>query len=192
MNIVDDRYDFRPAGTDKLLDSGFLDRDNILPLSHLERQACYFIFSEPAMICQNMFLATEAMGLGGWMHCRILSREIFEALGFKVISPHRTPVLANPIGLDGIFESYCPPGAVPYLISDAEHRAGAVEISEEGIACAKAVCHYIYDTYGRFPGTVDAMHLMWMMQVHHLDTDHYDRFFRPGTYGTTDAAHMAA
>jgi hypothetical protein len=109
MNIVDDRYDFRPAGTDKLLDSGFLDRDNILPLSHLERQACYFIFSEPAMICQNMFLATEAMGLGGWMHCWILSREIFEALGFKVISPHRTPVLANPIGLDGIFESYCPP-----------------------------------------------------------------------------------
>ena len=222
MNIVDDRFDFRPAGTEKWLNSGFLDRDNILPLSHLERQACYFMFSEPAMICQNMFLATEAMGLGGWMHCGILSREIFEALGFTAIGSHKASALANPIGLDGIFEAYCPPffssmdaavdavlapllrarstpatrdeppGAVPYLISDAEHRAGAVEIGEEGIACTKAVCNYIYDTYGRFPGTVDAMHLMWMMQVHHLDTDYYDRFFRPGAYGATHAVHMAA
>ena len=222
MNIVDDRFDFRPAGTEEWLDSGFLDRDNVLPLSHLERQACYFMFSEPAVICQNMFLATEAMGLGGWMHCGILSREIFEALGFKAITPQRVPALSNPIGRDGIFEAYCPPyfasmdaavdavlapllrprstpltpdrppGAVPYLISDAEHRAGAVEISAEGIACTKAVCNYIYDTYGRFPGTVDAMHLMWMMQVHHLDTDYYDRFYRPGAYGATHAAHMAA
>jgi len=156
MNIVDDRFDFRPTGTEKWLNSGFLDRDNILPLSHLERQACYFMFSEPAMICQNMFLATEAIGLGGWMHCGIMSREIFEVLGFRVIVPRQVPALANPVGLDGIFEAYCPPyfssmdaavdavlapllptrptpaipdrprGPVPYLISDAEHRAGSV------------------------------------------------------------------
>jgi hypothetical protein len=222
MNIVDDRFDCRPAGTDKWLDNGFLDRDHILPLSHLERQACYFMFSEPAIICQNMFLATEAIGLGGWMHCGIVSREIFEALGFGAIVPREVSALANPIGLDGIFEAYCPPyfssmdaavdsvlapllrarstpaipgqppGPVPYLISDAEHRARAVEISEEGIACTKAVCNYVYDTYGRFPGTVDAMHLMWLMQVHHLDTDFYDRFYRPGAYGKTHAAHIAA
>jgi hypothetical protein len=180
------------------------------------------MFSEPAIIFQNMFLATEAMGLGGWMHCGIMSREIFEALGFRAIVPRQVSALASPIGLDGIFEAYCPPyfssmdaavdavlvpvlrarstpaapdqppGPVPYLISAAEHRAGAVEISEEGIACTKAVCNYIYDTCGRFPGTVDAMHLMWLMQVHHLDTDYYDRFFRPGAYGKTHASHMAA
>ena len=221
MQIVDDRFDFRPAGTDQWIGSGFLDRDNMLPLTHLERQACYFMFSEPAAICQNMFLATEAIGIGGWMHCGILSREIFEALGFTMIEPHGVSALANPVGLDGIFEGYCPPyfpsmdaavdtvltpmlrtgsppaepvqpqGPVPYLISDAEHRDGAVEISEEGIACTKAVCNYIHETYGRFPGNVDAMHLMWFMQAHHLDTDYYDRFFRPGAYGATHAAHMA-
>jgi hypothetical protein len=221
-HIVDDRFDFRPAGTDKWLKSRFLDEDNILPLSHLERQACYFMFSEPAVICQNMFLATEAIGLGGWMHCGILSREIFEALGFEAVAPHRAPAFANPIGLDGVFQAYCPPffstmdvavdavlaplvrtesppatpveprRPVPYLISDDEHREAAVEISEDGIACTKAVCNYIYDTYGRFPGTVDAMHLMWLMQVHHLDTDYYDRFFRPGAYGATHAAHLAS
>jgi hypothetical protein len=57
-NIVDDRYGFRPAGTEKWIKSGFLDDRNIMPLSHVERQACYYMFSEPAVICQNMFLAT--------------------------------------------------------------------------------------------------------------------------------------
>src|SRR5262249_27147109 len=57
MHIVDDRYGFRPAGTERWVKSGFLDPDNTLPLSHLERQACYFMFSEPAAVCQNMFLA---------------------------------------------------------------------------------------------------------------------------------------
>ena len=34
-----------------------------------------------------------------------------------------------------------------------------------------------HDTYGRFPGGTDAIHLMWVMQAHHIDTDYYDRFF---------------
>jgi hypothetical protein len=77
-----------------------------------------------------------------------------------------------------------------YLMSDAEHRRSTVSVSEEGIACTKAVCNYIHETYGRFPGSLDAMHLMWVFQAHHLDTDFYDRFFRPGAYGPTHAAHM--
>jgi hypothetical protein len=83
-----------------------------------------------------------------------------------------------------------PAAAVPYRMSDEEHRAGAVRISAEGLAVTKAVCNYIYDTYGRFPGTTDAMHLMTVMQVHHVDTDYYDRFFGPGACGPTHAAHM--
>lgn len=214
MNIVDDRHGFRPAGTEKWIKSGFLDEHNVMPLSHLERQACYYMFSEPAVICQNMFLATEALGIGGWMHCGFLSRDVFKALGFRMVIPHDQPILGNPVGLDGIFEAYCPPyfssmnaavdavltplirenpqpNCVPYLMSDAEHRAGTVAISDEGIACTKAICSYIYETYGRFPGNLDAMHLMWLMQVHHLDTEYYDQFFRPGAYGPTHAAHLA-
>jgi hypothetical protein len=72
------------------------------------------------------------------------------------------------------------------------NRAGAVSHLEggawrqhdpnqrEGLACTKAICNYIHDTYGRFPSGTDAMHLMWLMQAHHIDTDHYDRFFGPG------------
>jgi hypothetical protein len=216
MHIVDDRHGFRSAGCERWVENGFLTSDNVLPLSLLERQACYFMFSEPAAICQNMFLATEAIGLGGWMHCGFLSREILAALGFTVVVAEAAPVLANPVGLDGVFQAYCPPyfptmdaavdavlqpyarsarAAEPpppsaYRMSDAEHRRSTVTVSDEGIACTKAVCSYIHETYGRFPGSLDAMHLMWFFQAHHLDLDFYDRFFRPGAYGPTHAAHM--
>ena len=81
--IVDDRFNCRPAGTQKWVENEFLDAEKALPLSHLERQACYYMFAEPAIICQNMFLATEAMGIGGWMHCGFTSRGVFEALKFR-------------------------------------------------------------------------------------------------------------
>jgi hypothetical protein len=219
MNIVDDRHDFRPAGTEDWVRSGFLDGDKVFTLSQLERQACYFMFSEPAAICQNMFLATEALGIGGWMHCGFLSRDVFTALGFRTVVPREATVLAHPVGLDGVFEAYCPPyfpsmdaavdavlaplsrprsssadgiaAPTPHLLPDAEHRQGTVQVSAEGVACTKSVCTYIYETYGRFPGSLDAMHLPWFMQAHHLDSDFYDRYFRPGAYGPTHAAHLA-
>jgi hypothetical protein len=155
------------------------------------------------------------------MHCGFLSRDVFEALGFTTVTPRDTPVLANPVGLDGIFQAYCPPyfpsmdaavdavlaplarqtagsgrpaqrsDPVPYLMSDAKHRDGAVAMSDEGVACTKSICNYIFETYGRFPGSLDAMHLMWFMQAHHLDTDYYDRFFHAGAYGPAHAAHLA-
>jgi hypothetical protein len=211
LNIVDDRNGNRPVGTARWLKSGFLDAERVLPLSHVERQACYYIFSEPATICQNMFLASEALGLGGWKHCGYLSLEILEHMGFRIASsPSALP--RNPIGLDGVLEASCPPyhasmdaavdavllpprdnssRSVPYKMSESEHRAGAVRLSDEGLACTKAICNYIFDTYGRFPGGTDAMHLMWVFQAHHIDTDYYDRFFGPGAYGPTYAEHMA-
>jgi hypothetical protein len=211
FNIVDDRNGNRPVGTERWLKSGFLDAERVLPLSLVERQACYYIFSEPATICQNMFLATEALGLGGWKHCGFLSLEILERMGFRIAHAGDT-LPNNPIGLDGLFEASCPPyhssmdaaveaalmpprsdpsRPVPHKMSEAEHRAGALRFSDEGLACTKAICNYIFDTFGRFPGGTDAMHLMWAFQAHHIDTDYYDRFFGPGAYGPTQAAHMA-
>src|SRR4029077_13193800 len=140
------------------------------------RQACYYVFSEPAAICQNMFLATEALGLGGWKHCGFLSLEILEGMGFRIGAANGSAMPGNPIGLDGVFEASCPPyhasmdaavdaafarmaraetAPVPHRMSEAEHRAGTVRLSAEGLACTKAVCNYIYETYGRFPGSTD-------------------------------------
>ncbi|MGO8915547.1 MAG: hypothetical protein ACLQJR_06535 [Stellaceae bacterium] len=213
MSVVDDRHGCRPAGTERWLDSGYLDKGKVLPLSILERQACYFMFSEPAVICHNIFLATEALGVGGWMHCGFLSLEVMQALGFRMVDPVGAPAFANPVGVDGVFEGYCPPyfasmdaavdaavvalgrGATapaPYTMPEAEHRGAIAErISDTGLACTKAICRYIHQTYGRFPAGVDTMHLMWLMQAHHLDLDYYARFFHPGACGETHVAHMA-
>jgi hypothetical protein len=184
---------------------GFLDAEQVLPLSILERQACYYVFSEPATICQNMFLATEALGLGGWKHCGFLSLEILERMGFRIAATEGGLGFGNPIGLDGVIEASCPPyhptmdAAVDAAFlrsppaasaSVQEHSSGTLRLSAEGLACTKAVCNYIFETYGRFPGGTDAMHLMWAMQAHHIDTDYYDRFFGPDSYGPTHAAHM--
>ena len=42
MNIVDGRHGFPPAGTERWLKDGFLNAEQVLPLSILERQACYY------------------------------------------------------------------------------------------------------------------------------------------------------
>ena len=70
-------------------------------------------------------------------------------------------------------------------MSDADYHAHLAELSDEGRACTKAICNYIYETYGKFPGTVDTMHLMWVMQVHHLDLNFYDQFFRSSPESVT-------
>ena len=75
----------------------------------------------------------------------------------------------------------------------SEHRAAIPRApSDAGLACTKAVCRYIHETYGRFPASVDTMHLMWFMQAHHLDPDYYRSFFHSGALGPTHVAHMAA
>ena len=135
-------------------------------------------------------------------------------MGFHIVTPSGASAFGNPVGLEGVFEASCPPyypsmdaavdalfpppsqgsnetGPVPHRISESEYRAGAIQISAEGLACTKAICNYIYDTYGRFPGGTDAMHLMWVMQAHHIDTDYYGRFFGLGAYGAAHATHMA-
>ena len=56
--------------------------------------------------------------------------------------------------------------AVEAALTRLSRAEPVVEISDEGLACTKAVCAYVHDTYGRFPATVDTMHLMWLMQAH--------------------------
>jgi hypothetical protein len=61
----------------------------------------------------------------------------------------------------------------------------APEYDTRVIECAQDVCNYIYKTHGRFPAHVDAIFVpgVWL-QVHHVEHDYYDRFFR---HGLTDA-----
>ncbi len=128
----------------------------------------------------------------------------------------------NPVGLDGLLEGCCPPyypdmdAAVDAVLGE-KYGAGGVyrdqalfgelyrgdygrqfldEVphdTEEVVACTKAVCNYIWNTYGRFPAHVDAMHVpgIWV-QAHHLDLAYYDRLFAPGRgYTDTQREHAS-
>jgi hypothetical protein len=81
MNIVDDRHGLGPVGTEQWVESRFQNREKVLPLVGAGAAGLLFHVSEPAILCQNVFLATEARRLGGWMHCGIRSSRILEKLG---------------------------------------------------------------------------------------------------------------
>jgi len=121
----------------------------------------------------------------------------------------------NPTGREGIFEAYCPPH-YPDMISAVEAFAerkfgpggpfnpgtpgawgdspglrGSAQIHDEVFkACVAGQAQYVFDTFGKFPGTVPSVFILNYVQAHHLDLDFYDRFFRPGAYLRTHAQHM--
>jgi hypothetical protein len=55
----------------------------------------------------------------------------------------------------------------------------ASDYSSDVIECTRDICNYIYDTHRRFPAHVDTIYVpgIWL-QVHKLEIEYYDRFFR--------------
>jgi hypothetical protein len=121
----------------------------------------------------------------------------------------------NLTGREGVFEAYCPPHyldmaaavesfterkfgpggpfnpGTPGAWSDSPGVRGSAQIHDEAFkACVARQAQYVFDTFGKFPGTVPSVFIMNYVQAHHLDLDFYDRFFRPGAYLRTHAQHM--
>ncbi len=127
----------------------------------------------------------------------------------------------NPVGIDGILEGLCPPYvssmeeavdrvldakfgrnglygdpavfSKPYrdAASGREYLRQATRSSDKAVAYTKEICHYLYETYGRFPAHVDAFYLpgVWV-QFSHLEMEYYDKFFDPRQY-VRQAGHDA-
>jgi hypothetical protein len=121
----------------------------------------------------------------------------------------------NPTGLAGIMEGFCPPhyqdmysavGAVcerkfgpggpfhretPGPWKDtARVRTSAEVHNEEFRECVALQGQYIFDNFGKFPGTVPSIFLITYLQAHHLDLEFYDQFYKPGAYLETHKNHM--
>ncbi|HKX75973.1 MAG TPA: hypothetical protein VJR05_11370 [Acidimicrobiia bacterium] len=135
-------------------------------------------------------------------------------LGFRFVEDERW-ITPNPVGLAGIYEALCPPNypdmraAVeafvdrkfgpggsydpdtpgPWLDSPAVKRTVA-PYQPEFVDCMTEVAQYLYDKYGKFPGTRSTIMLPGFVQAHHLDTDFYDTHYQPGAYLETHAHHM--
>ncbi|SKU09245.1 Uncharacterised protein [Mycobacteroides abscessus subsp. abscessus] len=48
---------------------------------------------------------------------------------------------------------------------------------------------YIYDTFGKIPGTVPTVHALMYLQAQNIDLGFYDTHFGPGAYLPTHAEH---
>jgi hypothetical protein len=135
-------------------------------------------------------------------------------LGFRYDEIENWPY-PNPTGLEGVMEGYCPPhhsdmrAAVDALCErkfgtggpfnegtpgpwkDSPKVRSAAKIHDEQFReCIALQAQYIYDTFGKFPGTVPSMFLIMELQAHHIDLDFYDEFYKPGAYLRTHAEHM--
>ena len=135
-------------------------------------------------------------------------------LGFRHDMDERWPY-PNPTGLEGVMEGYCPPhypdmrAAVeavcqrkfgpggpfhpdtPGPWKDSPNVRSAAQVHDERFrSCIALQAQYLYETFGKFPGTVPSMFVITYLQAHHLDLDFYDKFYKPGAYLKTHAMHM--
>jgi hypothetical protein len=107
----------RPCGDlDRFVATGMLDARKRMSIVDIEQYVLATGAIELGLICQNIVLLLQAMGLGGWMFTGINPPSLLGAfaadgipgLGFRFT---RDPAwsLPNPVGLDGVFEGLCPP-----------------------------------------------------------------------------------
>jgi hypothetical protein len=122
-------------------------------------------------------------------------------LGFRYDTNAKWPY-TNPTGLEWIMEGFCPPhypemrSAVEAVCrrkfgrggpfhpetpgpwhDSAKVRSSAEVHSAEFKECVALQAQYVFDTFGKFPGTVPSIFLIMYLQAHHLDLKFYDQFF---------------
>jgi len=119
FNFVDELHGLRLPGTQGWLDKGFLDESKRMPLIEAELRFANGYIAEQAFMGQNMVLALQTLGLGGWLFSGFASMFMLggtpfhKGLGFRFITPEIKGEIGNPnpvaVGRDGLFQSYCPP-----------------------------------------------------------------------------------
>jgi hypothetical protein len=140
--------------------------------------------------------------------------EGIRGLGFRFQQDERWSA-PDPVGLDGYYETLGPPyqadmrAAVQVFAERKFGPGGAFDPSrpgpfrdtagvkrsvtpydEEFLDCMGEIAQYLHDTYGKFPPTIPRVLLSGYVQAQHIDTEFYDKYYKPGTYLETHARHM--
>ena len=135
-------------------------------------------------------------------------------LGFRY-DVHDNWPYPNPTGLPEIMEGFCPPhyqnmreaveavcrrkfgpggpfhAETPGPWKDTPRVRSSAQIHNRDFReCVALQAQYIFDTFGKFPGTVPSIFVITYLQAHHLDLEFYDTFFKPGSYLQTHASHF--
>lgn len=138
---------------------------------------------------------------------------VTRGLGFRFVTGKDG--MPTPVGKDGLIEGLCPPyytmdkavdqvievkfgkggvfspdhqGKIPWLKRDTP--AKIAKHTPDEIACVKDYCKYVYETYGRFPASVDAVQIPVTISVHHIDTDFYDKYYPKEAVSETQRNHL--
>ena len=90
-------------------------------------------------------------------------------------------VVADKFGPNGIYSDQTLFARVYKDGFGACYLAEASTYAHDVIECTRDICNYIYDTHGRFPAPVEAIHVpgIWL-QAHHVDERYYEEYFRNG------------
>ncbi|WP_078292623.1 hypothetical protein [Mycobacterium sp. D16R24] len=133
-------------------------------------------------------------------------------IGFRSDNDDRWP-FPNATGLDGFFETLSPPH-VPTVAAGVQkyverkygpggpfhpdtpgawadsRKVRAAALPAEAIQeIVTTEASYVYDTFGKIPGTVPTVHTLMYLQAQNIDLGFYDTHFGPGAYLPTHAEH---
>ncbi|HMQ06530.1 MAG TPA: hypothetical protein PKC30_04470 [Saprospiraceae bacterium] len=140
--------------------------------------------------------------------------EGIKGLGFRFVED-KNWITPNPVGLPGVYEGLCPPNypdmyaAVKAFVNRKFGKGGAYDpevqgswkesasvkqtvepYSDEFVECMSEVAQYIFNKYGKFPGTRSSIMVPSFVQAHHIDTDFYDKYYKEGAYLQTHSEHF--
>ena len=215
FSIVDEQAGYGSAGLGRWLESGRLDARRQMGMIDLEQRVLSMQVVESAFICQNLNMALQCLGLGGWTFTGYIARfvlggEDVPGLGFRFQEPKRGP--AAPVGRDGVFEAFTPPyhadmreavdafleakwanydSSVPKPYKQGDQVTNQIERpAADTIEMVKDYCQYVFDAYGRFPAYVDPMYQRLTCQAQHADPDFYDEQYPPGALTAQHLQHF--
>ena len=81
---------------------------------------------------------------------------------------------------------------VPGPWKDSPTARKSAQVHDERFKRLIAVqAQYMFDTFGKFPATVPSVYILMYLQAQHIDTEYYDKLFKPGAYLPTHARHHA-
>ena len=206
-----DKFPSVIANPNDVIPLSFLEMMSIAECSAEISMSCY----AGALMLQAMGLGGWVFDGMDWMAILGASGDPkIPGFGFRYDTSERWS-MPNITGLSGVFEAYCPPHyrnmreAVEALAKrkygeggvynegtpgawkdSAKVRGSAHHASEDFKECVALQAQYIYDTYGKFPGTAPSIFAFMYLQAHHLDLSFYEHYFKPGACLSTHAEHM--
>lgn len=176
---------------------------------------CAFMAHNMVLTLQAMGLGGLYFnGMNRWSILGAFAKSGIKGFGFRFQHDDRW-TLPNPVGLKGVYQALCPPwyddmhAAVAAFAARKFGQGGAYDTGTPGpwrdaagvkatvtayddqfIACLGTVAQYVFDTYGKFPGSFTTIVLPGFVQAVHLDLEFYDKHYRDGSYLESHRDHM--